>query len=364
MSNICIISDQFANLLLGNKEYGGAETRLSITSKIFFELGHDVYVLSLTRKKDSNKRKNVENILIEMIQYKSNKYLEIMPILYKFIKFVKDRDIKVIIYFGSNPYYGFFSIISKICGIKILFQVSSDRNIQEDLNIKKFENFFFILGIKLSDAIICQTCHQKRILKKTRSLVNKARIIPNPFPKITKKKSKIKYDIIWVGRMIPTKRLDLLYEIILLNPEITFLVIAKESEGYEEQKKWISKLKRHSNVNIKINIDYKDIFNYYRQSKLLLHTSDSEGFPNILLEAFSMGIPVISIYNDPDDVIKKYKLGYVSSSLDKVSINIKKLLEDDILYNNISKNGIKYLKKHSTAHIKKLYSTIFTEIGI
>jgi glycosyltransferase involved in cell wall biosynthesis len=44
-----------------------------------------------------------------------------------------------------------------------------------------------------------------------------------------------------------------------------------------------------------------------------------EGFPNIFIEAWAYGIPVLSLFFDPGDVIKREELGEVAyGNLDKL----------------------------------------------
>lgn len=44
-------------------------------------------------------------------------------------------------------------------------------------------------------------------------------------------------------------------------------------------------------------------------AKALINTSYYEGFPNIYLEAWGTGVPVISLTVNPGDIFNKYKLG-------------------------------------------------------
>jgi len=58
----------------------------------------------------------------------------------------------------------------------------------------------------------------------------------------------------------------------------------------------------------------------------VINTSNFEGFPNIFLEAWATGVPVISLNVDPGNVIKKRRLGICcEGSLErmKAAIEIK-----------------------------------------
>ena len=56
-----------------------------------------------------------------------------------------------------------------------------------------------------------------------------------------------------------------------------------------------------------------EVQDWISKSKLLINTSDAEGFSNTYIEAWANGVPVISHGVDPDDVIKNYGLENVQS---------------------------------------------------
>jgi glycosyltransferase involved in cell wall biosynthesis len=53
-----------------------------------------------------------------------------------------------------------------------------------------------------------------------------------------------------------------------------------------------------------------------------------EGFPNIFIEAWACGIPVLSLSFDPGGVIKREELGYVADGSIDNMVNKMKSVED------------------------------------
>ena len=59
-------------------------------------------------------------------------------------------------------------------------------------------------------------------------------------------------------------------------------------------------------------LSHADTINEISRSKALISTSPMEGFPNIFIEAWGCGVPVLSLYVDPGGVIIREKLGFVA----------------------------------------------------
>ena len=65
----------------------------------------------------------------------------------------------------------------------------------------------------------------------------------------------------------------------------------------------------------------------YGRARLLVNTSDIEGFPNSYLQAWVRGVPVVTLI-DPDGVIRREGLGAAVASPDEFPGAITRLLAD------------------------------------
>jgi glycosyltransferase involved in cell wall biosynthesis len=67
-------------------------------------------------------------------------------------------------------------------------------------------------------------------------------------------------------------------------------------------------------------LSHSETLRHIAGSKALISTSPMEGFPNIFIEAWAFGIPVLSLYFDPGNVISREELGEVAGGdLDKLA---------------------------------------------
>jgi len=83
---------------------------------------------------------------------------------------------------------------------------------------------------------------------------------------------------------------------------------------------------------------------YYRAASLLLHTSDSEGFPNVLLEAWGHGLPVVSTF-DPDGVIRRHGLGRAGETAEELAHSISELTTDEAEHARASRHAAAYVRR-------------------
>jgi len=83
-----------------------------------------------------------------------------------------------------------------------------------------------------------------------------------------------------------------------------------------------------------------------KSSLFLIHTCDPECFCGNFIQAWSQGKPTISLYFDPESIIKNNQLGYVSGSLDQMVRDVEKLIEDRQLCTEIGERAKSFAKQH------------------
>jgi len=117
-------------------------------------------------------------------------------------------------------------------------------------------------------------------------------------------------DFIYVGWLDKRKGFGEFFELVKRSPLHTFKVIGppRDETGYF----YFEKLKSFQNVTLLGELNHSDTLYHIACSKALISTSPMEGFPNIFIEAWACGVPVLSLYVDPGDVIKREKLGEVA----------------------------------------------------
>jgi len=75
---------------------------------------------------------------------------------------------------------------------------------------------------------------------------------------------------------------------------------------------------------------HSDVIREIAGAALVVNTSAVEGFPNVYLEAWNLGVPVVS-FNDVDGLLAREHLGVLCTDLDDMEGKIRALLNDDAL---------------------------------
>jgi len=160
------------------------------------------------------------------------------------------------------------------------------------------------IGItKMADKVIASSIKTKDDLVSMGVEVGKISVVPNgiDFDEIQNiPPSQEEFDIIFVGRMIKGKHVDILLQAVALLekrfPKIKIGIIGYGPES-TSLKKLVAKLDIKKNVRFFGFVeDHRDVMSIMKTSKIFVHPSTQEGGPSIVaLEANACGLPVIAV---------------------------------------------------------------------
>ncbi len=161
------------------------------------------------------------------------------------------------------------------------------------------------------------------------------------------------------GRMHKYKQFDLLiraFNAIKDHHTQWELVILGEGEERLELKRLVYELEMSNRINLPGSVG--NISEWYERADLFVLSSSVEGFPNVLLEAMTYGIPCVSFDCDtgPRDMIQNGINGLLVNPSEKelgLENALRKLISDKNLRVNISKNATLLREKYSVDNIMK-----------
>lgn len=251
-------------------------------------------------------------------------------------------------------------VLLSLYGLKYPVFVS-DR-CQPDKSFGKVQDWLRRKLYPKAKGVIAQTEKAKEIYKKQFAHDNIA-VIGNPIRSIVDDKTQHKENVVVsVGRLIDTKNYDQLINIFAsLNKQDWKLIIIggdankqKNSLALQQQIDCLGQ-----NENIILAGTQKDVESYLLKSKIFAFTSSSEGFPNVIGEAMSVGLPIVAYdcVAGPSDMITDGVDGFLIPVFDmeKFSEKLKYLMENDDIAEQMGIMAKNNVKRFSVESICQLY---------
>jgi glycosyltransferase involved in cell wall biosynthesis len=368
---ICLLSEYAYSLLTGvGDRVGGAEMQMILLGKELVKRSYDVSFVTFQKTKNSPEM--IENLKVyNPFNIKKSGYTYFYLFnLYRLFKILNHIDADIYIQRGKTPLTGLILFFTKLKNKSFIHMMSSESNASSDLTIKTFKDLkkiFYRLGVQYCDFVICQTNHQKELLART---INKTgKVIKNICDikqknYVRNKENTLK--ILWVGRLLKSKKPDLFLLLAKNIPDFKFWIIGspsdEEPEYYREIKEDANKI---HNLDFIGFVPHNEMQKYYEKTSLLINTSENEGFPNTFLEAWENAIPVVSLAFDPDEIICKYVLGFHPMTFNDLVKDIHLLVTNEKLRITMGINGKDYvIREHNITNIINEYEQIFKEIKI
>lgn len=198
--------------------------------------------------------------------------------------------------------------------------------------------------------------------------INNSYVIGNPNKfSISSNNSVIENIILCVGRFNDyVKRIDRIIEsfsIILKNvPDAKLILVGKydfDAPIEDSDNITIRSLIERFNIpqdSYEFTGEVENVQDYYARAKVLMLTSNSEGFGMVLTEAASFGVPaVVNYIPGIEDVIIEGKNGYITKQGDAVEMaaRVSEVLSSNKIWENLSKGAIRHARLFDSKKIGK-----------
>lgn len=343
---------------------GGAGKQLALTANALAEKGHSVFLYTYYGGE-------LQHILNKDIQYTAqkpspkNKLLEYILSPLHIRKQIKRIRPDVVVSWRCNA--GCFTVLATIgLKVKTVFSERTDPYTETSLALK-ISSWI----CSFSDGGVFQL---EKVREYYKRLYKKSTVIPNPINKNIIISNPAPYDkrlkkIVHVGRMeISQKRQDVMlnaFEIFVKqHPDYTLHFYG---DGRDINKVKHLAAKKNLLNNVIFHGDFPNITNVIQDAKMLVLTSDYEGIPNVILEAFAIGVPVVSTNCSPGGA--KLLLGNNRNGLladignfQEIAFLMHQIISEKHLAEKIIANGLAKLKEFSTDVIFAKWNDYLTKI--
>ncbi|MFN4006514.1 MAG: glycosyltransferase [Chitinophagaceae bacterium] len=337
--------------LIGSLKKGGAERNLAKVASSLAAIGHDVEIALYERQVEFTLHESIKIIDLNVMRYKG-----FSRILYIYLSVFR-------IVWGKHPNkaVAFTRLSSQFLAATLYPRI-----------ICRYDIYPFYMKKRrwISSLILFNFPNVRKVVSPSEELYqlllpffikkSKVIIIQNPVAEITRQVQTHPYHEWWpekpfivvAGRLSQQKRVDIVlraYAIADLKSKYQLLIL-----GDGDQKTKLEQLALELNIaNSVIFAGFvKEPYPVIEKAKVLVLASDKEGFPNVLVEALSLGVPVISsdCPTGPKEIVRNGYNGFLfpMGNAHELSLRLSEVLDNDDLYKKMVVNS-------------KLSTTIFKE---
>ena len=242
-----------------------------------------------------------------------------------------------------------------------VFRVAHDTDCQPDklLIPNRRSKAIYNYGIRHTDLILAQSTGQQADL--LRNYKRQSVVVPSLAQLSATALDLEARDIqlLWVGNMRPFKRPDLALALAASMPDLSLRIVGGADPQFPE---YFSELKARAgdlpNVQFEGPKPYDDVEARMARARIFINTSDSEGFPNTYLQAWTRGVPVVARF-DPDGVIERFGLGRAVRTEEQMRQAIRELLSDAAAWRSASARCRQYVaERHGENAVRAFVDTL------
>ena len=218
---------------------------------------------------------------------------------------------------------------------RLVFRAASDTDCDRARLLVRFarDRWLYGYGLRRAHAILVQSARQQDTLTRSYGLSSRVAgmLVEKPGPVAARD-----IDVLWVSNIRHLKRPDRILELADRLPSVKIHIAGGPLPGEEALFHDVKRAAANKkNVSFHGRLSYWDAGDLYGRAKVLVNTSDIEGFPNSYLQAWIRGVPVVTLI-DPDAVIERESLGIAVKSPDRFPDAIKHFLDDSGAWNAVS----------------------------
>jgi len=347
---------------------GGAERVMVNMASYLAKSDYKIYLLTTAKKEDFyDLGSDVTRVCLDDEDKNLSGFKKITRFLSRFIKlrqFLRKEKPEVVISFLEN--------VNILNALACLFlPVSSIISIRNDPRMNKIGLILSTLRriiYPLADRLVVQT-NAVLTWSESRNLNRNIVVVPNSVktPSSVKQKTSIdgeSFKLVAAGRLVPQKGFDRLIDAMsLVSKEVQNIKLDIYGTGplLEEFQSKVRTLNLEDKIFFKGLT--KELPNKLVESDAFVLSSRYEGFPNVLLEAMSMGVPSISFdcKSGPADIIINNVDGVLVPDGDtrELANSIIKLMADDELRSSFNKNSISNIKRYEISKIMTEWEGLF-----
>lgn len=224
-------------------------------------------------------------------------------------------------------------------------------------------DFLIARGRKRADVIVVQDESQRAAMKSNLgrdSIVIKTGHLPPENPEEREQPP----TVVWVANAKREKRPELFIQLAKACSDLpaSFVLVGGRSQS-SYRRELTDASRGVSNLEFKWGASFEQTNRLLSRAGLLVSTSTREGFPNTFVQAWLRETPAVSLMVDPNGVLRREGIGLCSESFPQMVEDVRRLLSDKSLREQMGRKGKAYaLKEHSLSDKLGQYTDLFESL--
>ena len=222
-------------------------------------------------------------------------------------------DARVTIVRMATPALGVAGAWCRLRGRRLVFSSANDSDFTEVASGSRLpKRLLYRLGLRLADAIVVQSADQVRLARESLPRSRDVVVIPSFCePPGEEGASVAEPDaFLWIGRLTAVKSPQRFLDLAAALPDARFVLVPVPPSAAPVDSSEVREAARDlPNLTVSDPVPHGELMQLVARAAAIVNTSSVEGMPNVFLEAWARGVPVLTLRCDPDGVVAARGLG-------------------------------------------------------
>lgn len=267
----------------------------------------------------------------------------------------RELDADVYLHAGAGVEVGAYALIGRLLRRRFVYVLVSSADLSDPYGkVEGPLKRLFPLGMRLADAVVCQTQEHLAALKaryhREGVLIRTGHPLPSRPPAAGAQDGKS--TILWAGRAHPLKQPGMFLDLIARLPQERGVMVIMRDDCHptllEDVRAQAAGLR---NLTLHEDVPWRDIGRFFEEAKLFVNTSTYEGFPNTFVQAAMQATPILSWTVDPDGVLARHRIGLCAGgSFEKLVALAGQLCAAEATRDAWGRRALAYAREHHDLH--------------